>query len=65
MTAPTPRVESTDVTHLTRLPLKNHAGIAGLLRPSARVARQAIIVVYMSASLPCSSWNSPIGWPNC
>ena len=21
--------------------------------------------VYMSASLPCISWNSPIGWPNC
>ena len=23
------------------------------------------MVVYMSASLPCMSWNSPIGWPNC
>ena len=53
MTAPTPRVESTDVTHLTRLPLKNHAGIAGLLRPSARVARQAIIV--LAAALPLSA----------
>ena len=21
--------------------------------------------MYMSASLPCISWNSPIGWPNC
>jgi len=25
----------------------------------------AFIVAYMSASLPCTSWNSPIGWPNC
>ena len=25
----------------------------------------AFIVVYMSASLPCTSWNSPIAWPNC
>jgi pilus assembly protein CpaC len=53
MTAPTPRVESTDVTHLTRLPLKNHAGIAGLLRPFAHVARQAIIV--LAAALPLSA----------
>jgi hypothetical protein len=26
---------------------------------------QAIMVEYMSAILPCMSWNSPIGWPNC
>jgi hypothetical protein len=22
-------------------------------------------VEYMSATLPCISWNSPIAWPNC
>ena len=25
----------------------------------------AFIVVYISAILPCMSWNSPIAWPNC
>ena len=28
-------------------------------------ALAAFMIVYMSASLPCMSWNSPIGWPNC
>jgi hypothetical protein len=41
------------------------AAVAGL-RPRRRHRPwQALIVVYMSASLPCTSWNSPIGWPNC
>ena len=41
------------------------AGASGFFVPRMGDPRHAEKVVYMSASLPCMSWNSPIGWPNC
>ena len=31
----------------------------------ASLARAALKATYMSATLPCISWKSPIDWPNC
>jgi hypothetical protein len=40
------------------------AAVAGLA-DGVDVGAAGLPGEYMSASLPCMSWNSPIAWPNC
>jgi hypothetical protein len=40
------------------------AAVAGLAH-GIDIGAAGLQVEYMSASLPCISWNSPIAWPNC
>ena len=43
-----------------------YAALSATLSTEQResLRREALSAVYISASLPCISWNSPMGWPN-